>query len=72
MHINYLVFNRASSSLIFFSSICDMVDDGCLEGRVTDGGQHVQFRIKELKLEIKIKCLKKGVEGWKSQSLMMP
>lgn len=44
MHINYLALNRASSSPIFFfffSSICDMVDDGCLQGRMTDGGQHV-------------------------------
>ena len=24
-----------------YIAICDMVDDGCLEGRVTDGGQHV-------------------------------
>lgn len=62
MHINYLALNRASSSFFFFPSICDTVDDGCLEGRMTDG-QHVQFQIKELKLEIKIKYLKREGVG---------
>lgn len=44
-----------------------MVDNRCLEGQMTDGGQHVWFQVKNLKFEIKIKFPKN--RAWKSKSL---
>lgn len=41
MHINYLALNKNWFLPHSSSSICDIVEDGCLEGRMTDGGQHV-------------------------------
>lgn len=47
-----------------------MVNDGCLEGRVTDGGQHVLFQIKNYKLEMKTKNLKRGFGNLKVSAML--